>query len=110
MLIIYPPIGICSNTDDSYCIPPLITCSKAEVVLISKSEFHQAPIRRVVTTADLQALQGEEQGLVAVRGREAVRSTGRGARGARGTTRAPGGATSAARGGRGAGRRPGDIR
>ena len=22
MLIIYPPIGICSITDDSYCIPP----------------------------------------------------------------------------------------
>ena len=78
-----------------------ITCSKAEVVLNSKSEFHQAPIRRVVNTAGLQALQGEEQGWVAVRGRGAARSTGRGARGARGTTRAPGGATSAARGGRG---------
>ena len=77
------------------------------MVLNSKSEFHQAPIRRVVTTAGLQALQGEEQGWVAVRGRGAARSTGRGARG---TTRSPGGATSAARGDRGAGGRPGEIR
>ena len=91
-----------------------ITCSKAEVVLNSKSEFHQAPIRRVVTTAGLQALQGEEQGWVAVRGRGAARSTARGARGAtsapRGATRAPRGATSAARGGRGARGRPRGIR
>ena len=28
----------------------------------SKSAFHQAPNRRVVATAGLQALQGEEQG------------------------------------------------
>ena len=44
-----------------------ITSSKAELVLNSKTEFHQAPIRRMVTTAGLQALQGEEEGWVPVR-------------------------------------------
>ena len=39
-----------------------ITSSKAEVVLNGKSEFHQAPISRIVVTAGLQALQEEEQG------------------------------------------------
>ena len=51
-----------------------ITYSKAEVILNSKSEFHQAPIR-VVATAGLQALQGEEQGWVAVRSRGSARGT-----------------------------------
>ena len=52
-----------------------IPSSKAEVILNSKSEFHQAPIRRVVVTACLQALQGEEQGWVAVRSRGSARGT-----------------------------------
>ena len=30
MLIIYPTIGICSNTDDSYCIPPVTTLPKED--------------------------------------------------------------------------------
>ena len=60
-----------------------ITSSKAEVILNSKSEFHQAPIRRVVASAGLQALQGEEQGWVAVR----RRGTARGARATRGRGR-----------------------
>ena len=68
-----------------------ITSSKAEVVLNSKSEFHQAPIRRVVATAGLQALQGEEQGWVAVRRRGPTR-------GARGATMTARGTRTAARG------------
>ena len=52
-----------------------ITSSKAEVILNSKSEFHQAPIRRVVATAGLHALQAVEQGRVAVRSRGSARGT-----------------------------------
>ena len=62
-----------------------ITSSKADIQMNSKSEFHQAPIVRVVAARGLQAGQGEEEGWVAVRGR------GRGARrgrcGARGEGR-----------------------
>ena len=43
-----------------------ITSSKADFVLNSKSEFHQAPIKRLVATNGLQAEQGEEQGWVPV--------------------------------------------
>ena len=58
-----------------------ITSSKADIVMNSKSEFHQAPIVRVVTTNGLQMEQGEEQGWIAVRGR------GGGGRQARGQQR-----------------------
>ena len=77
-----------------------ITSSKAELVLNSKTEFHQAPIRRMVTTAGLQALQGEEEGWVPVR---AARGAGATARGATRVTRETP-ATRAARGDRGRGR------
>ena len=73
----------------------MITSSKAEVVLNGKSEFHHAPIRRVVVTAGLQALQEEEQGWVAVGRRGAARGN---ARTARGATRGARGSTRAARG------------
>ena len=43
-----------------------ITSSKADFVLNSRSEFHQAPIVRLVATNGLQAEQGEEQGWVPV--------------------------------------------
>ena len=39
-----------------------ITSSKDQVVLNSKSEFQQAPIKSVVATAGLQAFQGEKPG------------------------------------------------
>ena len=42
------------------------TSSKADFVLNSRSEFHQAPIVRLVATNGLQAEQGEEQGWVPV--------------------------------------------
>ena len=42
------------------------TSSKADFVLSSRSEFHQAPIVRLVATNGLQAEQGEEQGWVPV--------------------------------------------
>ena len=58
-----------------------ITSSKADIVMNSKSEFHQAPIVRVVATNGLQMEQGEEQGWIAVRGR------GGGGRPARGQQR-----------------------
>ena len=45
-------------------------------ILNSKSEFHQAPIVRVVTTNGLQTEQGEEE--VAVRGRGGGRRAERG--------------------------------
>ena len=71
--------------------PVRITSSKADIVLNSKSEFHQAPITRVVVTRGLQAGQGEEHGWVAVRGRVgargAARGRGRGGAGARGEGR-----------------------
>ena len=51
-----------------------ITNSKAEVVMNSKSEFHQAPIVRVAVEAGLQLAQGEEEEVVA-------RGRGRGGRG-----------------------------
>ena len=43
-----------------------ITSSKADFVLNSRSEFHQAPIVRLVATNGLQAEQGEEQGWMPV--------------------------------------------
>ena len=43
-----------------------ITSSQADFIMNSKSEFHQAPIVRVVTTNGLQTEQGEDQGWVAV--------------------------------------------
>lgn len=61
-----------------------ITSSKADIQMNSKSEFHQAPIVRVVAARGLQAGQGEEEGWVAVRGR------GRGARRGRGGARGEG--------------------
>ena len=79
-----------------------ITSSKAELVLNSKTEFHQAPIRRLVTTSGLQALQGEEEGWVPVRAARGARATARGAsRATRGDPRATRGPTRAARGDRG---------
>ena len=55
-----------------------ITSSKADIVMNSKSEFHQAPIVRVVATNGLQMEQGEQQGWVAVRGRGGGGRPGRG--------------------------------
>ena len=70
-----------------------ITSSKAEVILNSKTEFHQAPIRRVVATAGLQTLQAKDQGWVAVGRRGGTSRATRGlARAARGTPRATRGA------------------
>ena len=67
-----------------------ITESKAEIVMNSKSEWHQAPIVRVIPTAGLLADQGELPAVVPVRGRGArwrarsgallVRDRGRGSR------------------------------
>ena len=67
-----------------------ITESKAELVMNSKSEWHQAPIRRVVPTHGLQEEQGEypasREGWLVGRGggpggRAGGRAGGRGARG-----------------------------
>ena len=56
-----------------------ITESKAEFILNSKSEWHQAPIVRVVPTSGLQAEQGELPAIVG-RGRgSGGRGTGAGA-------------------------------
>ena len=55
-----------------------ITSSQADFIMNSKSEFHQAPIVRVVTTNGLQTEQGEDQGWVAVGDRGGRRSAGRG--------------------------------
>ena len=55
-----------------------ITSSKADIVMNSKSEFHQAPIVRVVATNGLQMEQGEQQGWVAVGGRGGGGRPGRG--------------------------------
>ena len=46
-----------------------ITSSQADFIMNSKSEFHQAPIVRVVATNGLQSEQGEDHGWVAVRDR-----------------------------------------
>ena len=43
-----------------------ITSSQADFIMNSKSEFHQAPIVRVVATNGLQSEQGEDHGWVAV--------------------------------------------
>ena len=53
-----------------------ISSNTADYILNSKSEFHQAPIVRVVTTNGLQTEQGEEE--VAVRGRGGGRRAERG--------------------------------
>ena len=53
-----------------------ISSNIADHILNSKSEFHQAPIVRVVTTNGLQTEQGEEE--VAVRGRGGGRRAERG--------------------------------
>ena len=53
--------------------------SEAELLLNSKTEFHQAPMRRMVTTAGLQALQGEAEGWVPVRAARRAGGTARGA-------------------------------
>ena len=80
-----------------------ITSRKAEVVLNSKTEFQEAPIRRVVATAGLQTVQGEDQGWVAVGRRGGTSRATRGlARAARSTPRATrGGRETRPRGGRG---------
>ena len=72
-----------------------ITSSKVDIVMNSKSEFHQAPIVRVTVAAGLEREQGEEEEVLMVRGRGSGRAIGRGV----GRGRAPGGA-----GARGAGR------
>ena len=51
-----------------------ITSSEAEIIMNSKSEWHQAPIVRVVPTTGLQVGQGEEEGSTS---RGAVRRGGR---------------------------------
>ena len=53
-----------------------ISSNTADHILNSKSEFHQAPIVRVVTTNGLQMEQGEEE--VVVRGRGGGRRAERG--------------------------------
>ena len=53
-----------------------ISSNTADPILNSKSEFHQAPIVRVVTTNGLQTEQGEEE--VVVRGRGGGRRAERG--------------------------------
>ena len=60
-----------------------ISSTKADLVMNSKSEFHQAPIVRVSVAAGLQLGQGEEQEVVA-------RWRGRGAGISRGTGRSRG--------------------
>ena len=53
-----------------------ISSNTADHILNSKSEFHQAPIVRLVTTNGLQTEQGEEE--VVVRGRGGGRRAERG--------------------------------
>ena len=56
-----------------------ITSNKADFIMNSKTQFHQAPIVRVVTTNGLQVEQGEDQGWIAVGDRGAGRrAAGRG--------------------------------
>ena len=56
-----------------------ITSNKADFIMNSKTEFHQAPMVRVVTTNDLQVEQGEDHGWIAVGDRGAgCRAVGRG--------------------------------
>ena len=73
-----------------------ISSSKADLVMNSKSEFHQAPIVRVTVAAGLQLGQGEEQEVVA---------RGRGGRGA--GSRRPGTSRGAGRARRQGNRLPG---
>ena len=57
----------------------IITTKQTEFIMNSKTEFHQAPIVRVVATNSLQAEQGEDQGWIAVGDRGAGRrAAGRG--------------------------------
>ena len=57
----------------------IITSKQTEFNMNSKTEFHQAPIVRVVATNSLQAEQGEDQGWIAVGDRGAGRrAAGRG--------------------------------
>ena len=62
-----------------------ISSSQATVLMKSKSEFHQAPMVRVVVTSGLHSSQGEEEGYVPIRRpRGGTRGTrGRGGRGQR---------------------------
>ena len=56
-----------------------ITSKQTDFIMNSKTEFHQAPIVRVVATNGLQAEQGEDQGWIAVGDRGAGRkAAGRG--------------------------------
>ena len=67
-----------------------ITRTEAEIILNSKSEFHQAPLVRVVATTGLQEEQttSASQGVGSSLGtRQAERGRGRGGRGAQGGRR-----------------------
>ena len=86
-----------------------ITSSKADFIMNSKSEFHQAPIVRVIVAAGLEREQGEEEG-AGVRGSWTGPgvSRGRGAgRGRAGRAGARGAGTGRGGPGRARGRRAG---
>ena len=53
-----------------------ISCSQATVLMNSKSEFHQAPIVRVVVTSGLHSSQGEEPDYVTIRRKRGGREQG----------------------------------
>ena len=56
-----------------------ITSKQTDFIMTSKTEFHQAPIVRLVATSGLQAEQGEDHGWIAVGDRGAGRrAAGRG--------------------------------
>ena len=50
-----------------------ITSKQTDFIMTSKTEFHQAPIVRLVATSGLQAEQGEDHGWIAVGDRGARR-------------------------------------
>ena len=67
-----------------------ITSSKVDIVMNSKSEFHQAPIVRVIVATGLELEQGEEEEVVRGSWRGPGRARGRGVGRGRGLGRARG--------------------
>ena len=55
-------IGSC--LEKQICEAVIITSSQADLIMNSKSKFHQASIVRVVATNGLQTDQGEDKGWV----------------------------------------------
>ena len=71
--------------------PVKILSSKADMLLNSKNEFHQAPLTRLVAVSGLQGSQGEnEMAACLMAGRAATIRTGREGRGGGGAGRGRG--------------------